>query len=346
MQQLLAHIARMEGYRPGEQPTDGNFTKLNTNENPYPPSPRVLDRLREAVADDLRLYPDAAAGGVRQRLAGLFGISIDQIMVGNGSDELLSIIMRSCVGPNDLVAYPQPTYSYYKKLIQIQNASEQAVEFKDDYSLPSELTDENAKVTLLANPNSPSGTLIDPETVKKLADKVAGILVVDEAYVDFCDGGSVDLVRDLPNLIVVRTLSKSFSLAGMRIGFAVAVRDLIEGMWKVKDHYNVNRLSLLAAEAALDDIDWMRGNAKRICDSRERLRGELDQLGFWVWPSSANFLLARRKSPSAGELYEALKRSGILVRFFDEPRLRDCLRISVGTESQNDALISELRKLL
>ena len=343
---FLPHIYRMEGYTPGEQPQQEGFVKLNTNENPYPPSPLVLERLRTACTEDLRLYPDPEAYGVRRRLSEIFDVSPEQTLVGNGSDELLNIIVRSFVDRGQKVAYPSPTYSYYKNLIQLQDAREVSVDFNKDFSLPQDLLIEEARLTLIANPNSPSGTLIDFEEIEALASRVHGILVVDEAYVDFSTGGCVSLSDKYPNIIVLRTMSKSFSLAGMRLGFCFADPELIAGMRKVKDHYNVNRLSLVAAEAALDDIGWMRANAERIYKTREHLIAQLCKLGFSAWDSSANFVLARIDAPPAAWLYEELKKRRVLVRYFDQPRLQDCLRITVGKDREIAILLRELTDLL
>ena len=343
---FLSHIARMEAYIPGEQPQDGDFIKLNTNENPYPPSPRVLKRLQAACSADLRRYPDAAAHGVRRRLGELFDLDVEQTLVGNGSDELLNIAVRCFVGPGDKVVYPWPTYSYYDKLIRMQDGRIVKVDFGADFALPADLPVEDARLTCIANPNSPSGTLAPITTLAALARRTRGILLVDEAYVDFSEGGCAHLIREHPNIFVVRTMSKSFSLAGMRLGFGFAHADLVAGMWKAKDHYNVNALSLVAAEAALDDIAAMRANAERIRQTRAHLTIQLEALGFSVWDSAANFVLARIASPDAGWLYAELKKRRILVRYFDQPRLRDCLRISVGTDGEIAALLETLGELL
>jgi len=343
---FLPHIAQMHGYTPGEQPQGGGFTKLNTNENPYPPSETVLQRLRAACGGDLRLYPDPQALGVRHRLSQLFGLSPEQIMVGNGSDELLNIILRSFAGPHHQVVYPYPTYPYYEKLIQLQQARPVVVDFEPDFSLPADFPAAQARIALIANPNSPSGTLLSQEAIERLAAQMQGILVIDEAYVDFAVGGCIALLQQYPHVIVVRTLSKSFSLAGMRLGFCFAAPELIAGMWKVKDHYNVNRLSLVAAEAALDDIETMRANAARIQSTRTCLQQGLRGLGFTVWESAANFVLARIFSPPAVWLYEELKKRRILVRYFRQRRLEDCLRITVGTDQEIALLLEELKNLL
>ena len=344
------NIARLRGYVPGEQPREKGYIKLNTNENPYPPSPLVLARLREACAADLRLYPDPDAWALRRKLGEIFAIAPQQIMVGNGSDELLNVIIRSFAGEGDEIAYPHPTYGYYKPLIDIQGAEAVPVEFGEDFSLPEGLAVPGARITFLANPNAPSGTLVSYNEVAALCARVDGVLVVDEAYVDFSQGGCIQLIEQHPNAIVVRTMSKSFSLAGMRIGFAFAPAALIEGMWKVKDHYNLNRLSLVAAEAALEDIDAMHANAARVCATRTRLCAELRELDFYVWDSQANFALARLgerwANNTAAELYVELKERRILVRYFaTPPRLADCLRISVGTDAEIDALLAALKEM-
>lgn len=343
---FLPHISGMAGYVPGEQPRGTRVVKLNTNENPYPPAPRVLERLRGACDGDLRLYPDANAGGVRQRLAALFDLPIDQIMVGNGSDEILNNIVRAFAGAGDAVAMAVPTYPYYRKLIELQDAVAVEVPYPDTFDLPADLAATEARVTFIANPNSPSGTIASPEAVRSVVEAAAGMVVIDEAYVDFSQGGFLDLVREFPHVIVTRTMSKSFSLAGLRIGFCFARSEVIAGLWKVKEHYNVNTLSQVAAEAALDEIEVMRDQAARVVATRQRLSCRLRDLGFETWDSQANFVLARISSPPAAQLYEELKGRGILVRYFDQPRLADCLRISVGTDEEIDLLLEELGKLV
>ncbi len=343
---LQPHILRMEGYIPGEQPQEDNFIKLNTNENPYPPSPLVLERIQTACNADLRLYPDPNAMGVRQRLAKLFTIHPKQTLIGNGSDEILNLILRCFVGPNESVVYPYPTYSYYEKLIQLQNAQSRIIDLNDDYTLSNEVFGTDARVTFIANPNSPTGTVLPHTTIEALAQSLKGLLVVDEAYVDFSGPGSINLVERFPNLIVVRTMSKSFSLAGMRLGFCVASPVLIAGLWKAKDHYNINRLSLIAAEAALDDINHMKKNATQIQDTRSRLSAGLKRLGFSLPPSAANFVLARSNDSTTIHLYQELKKRRILVRYFNQRRLEDCLRITVGTNAEIDIFLTAVEEIL
>jgi histidinol-phosphate aminotransferase len=340
-----SNIAAMVGYIPGEQPQDQGFIKLNTNENPYPPSPRVYSALRKAINSSLRLYPQPLSDDLRMTAADVYGVGPSNIIVGNGSDELLSILLRCFVSPQDRVAFPAPTYSLYDTLVEIQSGVAVRVDFPPDFSLPESLAEQNAAVTFLCNPNAPSGTLVSLTEIDRLARKVSGILVVDEAYVDFAESegaSSVPLIRQLPNLVVLRTFSKSFSLAGMRIGLGFASEEIISGMMKVKDSYNMNRLSMTAATAALQDMPWMNRNVRRIQRARKKLTSALTRLGYNVYPSHANFIMARKTGQNLKDVYEELKRRKILVRYFDAAGLRDCVRITVGTPKEIRALVKEM----
>jgi len=340
------NIDKMTGYIPGEQPQDGLYIKLNTNENPYAPSPKVFAALKDEINDRLRLYPDPVSTGAREKAAEVFGTKPGRIMVGNGSDDLLTIITRSFVGKDDKVVYPYPTYLLYKTLSEIQDAKECIIDFREDYSLPEEILVKDAAITFMCNPNSPSGTMIAVEKISEMAGKIDGIIVVDEAYADFANDNCMRLVDKHPNLIVLRTLSKSYSLAGMRLGFAVAQEELINGMMKVKDSYNVDRLSMASAVATLDDQETFRQNVSRIIKTREHLIDSLKELGFFVYPSQSNFVMIRCKdSYEAREIYRELKERKILVRYIDQPRLDDCLRITVGTDEEIDTLLKQLAEI-
>ena len=340
-----ANIDAMAGYTPGEQPRDVGVIKLNTNENPYAPSPKVFAALRKAIDPSLRLYPESLSDSLRAVAAGVYGVKLENIIAGNGSDEILSILLRSFVGPRNRVAFSVPTYSLYDTLVEIQDGAAARVDFPDDFSLPQSLAEQNAALTFLCNPNAPSGTLVTLPEIVKLAETVSGILVVDEAYIDFAaseGASSIPLLRQIPNLVVMRTFSKSFSLAGMRIGLAFASEEIIAGMMKVKDSYNLNRLSMVAATAALQDMAWMKRNAARIQRSRTKLSRGLTRLGYEVYPSHANFVLARKRERNLKPVYEELKQRKILLRYFDTPGLRDCLRITVGTPKEVQALLNAL----
>lgn len=342
------NIAGLEAYLPGEQPQKGDYIKLNTNENPYPPSPRVLSTLRKAANPSLRLYPEPLGKNLKSLAAATYGVGSENVLAGNGSDELLSILTRCFVGPGDRVAYPVPTYTLYDTLVAIQDGEKAEIDYRGDFAIPDGLSSQKAALTFLCNPNSPSGTLVSVEEIEGLARSVSGILVVDEAYIDFAErenSSAIPLAQRLSNVIVLRSFSKSFSLAGMRIGLAFAAEEIISGMTKVKDSYNLNRLSLAAAVAALNDLGWMGRNVRRIQRSRKRLTQGLKRLGFEVLPSQANFVMARKKGQNLNTLYEELKRRKILVRYFDVPRLNDSVRITVGTLREIDRLLQEIEAI-
>lgn len=340
------NIVKLEAYTPGLQPGERMVIKLNTNENCYPPSPRVLEALRQALGDKLRLYPDPMAENVRRKAAEVYGFRAEEVLVGNGSDELLGMIFRTFVGEGDEVAWPYPTYSLFDVLAGIQGGAARVVDYDDDFSLPEALFSNGARLTLVVNPNAPSGTAISRQELSRLAASLAGALVIDEAYVDFAEEDCLPLARQQHNTIVLRTLSKSFSLAGLRVGIAFAQQHIIEQLIKVKDSYNVNRLSAWAAEAALSDLPYVRANVERIKKTRNRLTASLRELGLQVYPSQTNFVLVRLTTPSAEAVYEELERRGILVRYFKQRRLRDCLRITVGSDSEIDALLGKLKDIL
>ncbi|RMG60170.1 MAG: histidinol-phosphate transaminase [Deltaproteobacteria bacterium] len=340
------NILRMAGYVPGEQPRGGKVIKLNTNENPYPPSPRVLEAIRSSLDESLRLYPQPTADDLREKAAEVYGLPPECIIAGNGSDELLTMLVRVFVGEGEKVVYPTPTYTLYETLAEIQGGGTVEVPFPSDFSLPAGLAESEGKVLFLANPNSPSGTLVPTDQVRRLAESFRGIVVVDEAYADFAGETSIPLVRDLENVVVLRTFSKSFSLAGIRLGLAFGNPGVIEQMMKVKDSYNVNRLTQVAGIAALEDLEWMKENVRKVVRTRERMTEKLKEMGFTVLPSRANFVFARREGEYLKNLYEGLKERGILVRFFDTPSLRDALRITVGTDEEVDLFLEELASLL
>ena len=340
-------IDTLSAYRPGEQPAAGvDVIKLNTNENPHPPSASAMAALRSVEPDSLRRYPRPFADEFRESAAAVLGVDPDWILVGNGSDDLLTILLRSVADSERPIAYPVPTYVLYRTLAQMQDAPAIEVQFDDTYALPTEaLAATGAALTLVASPNSPSGNRTGNQVLADLAARLDGILVVDEAYVAFASGNALALTRQCPNVIVLRTLSKSHSLAGLRLGFAVAQPHLIAGLAKVKDSYNVDAVSARVGAAAIRDTAHTRATVEQVCASRARLARALSDVGFRVWPSEANFLLVRPPDGDASGVYQALKVQGILVRFFDEPMLHDKLRITVGTDDQNDRLIVSLKSL-
>ena len=342
------HIEALDGYTPGEQPTDAGVVKLNTNENPYPPSPAVMAAIRAVEPEQLRRYPNPMGDPFRRRAAEVLGVEPGMILCGNGMDDLLNLTVRAFSGPDAKLVYPTPTYSLYAVLAAIEASMIQEVPFGPDYAPPIDaLVAANGRVTYLANPNSPSGTLIEPGTVSDLAARLTGVLVVDEAYVDFADANCMELVRRHENVLVLRTMSKGYGLAGMRFGYGVGPKRLIDGLTKVKDSYNVDAVSIAAATAAISDQAYARSCWDRVRTERTRLTEALEGCGFAVLPSQANFVLARVPGePGAQAVHERLRDRGILVRYFNESGLDDKLRITVGRPEQNDALLSALREIL
>jgi histidinol-phosphate aminotransferase len=346
MRYFRKKIESMLGYIPGEQMPGVRVVKLNTNENPYPPSPTVTAMLRNIDSECLRRYPDPFSGRVRRAVSRVFGVPEDWVIVGNGSDEILSILLRACCEPRRAAAYAMPTYVLYRTLAEIQGARYIEVPYDEDYRLPVEgLIAARGALTIVCSPNSPSGTPVSREDLERLSASVAGLLVVDEAYVDFAEENALELVKSNKNVIILRTLSKGYSLAGLRLGFGIAQTPIIENLMKVKDSYNVTALSCLLGAAAIEDQTYKKETAERVKASRRNLSAALENLGFRVWPSQANFVLTRPPMGDAERIYLALKAKGILVRYFKQPRLEDKLRITVGTEEENSTLIQALTRL-
>jgi len=340
-------IGTMHGYIPGEQPQGGGVIKLNTNENPYPPAPGVIAAVAAAASADLRLYPEPSARPLREEAAHRYGVSPEQVLAGNGSDELLTMLMRAIVGPDDIVVYPEPTYSLYDTLVTIQEGRALTIPFPPDFALPPALFAAEGRLMMICNPNAPSGTLTPVAAIAELARGFDGIVVVDEAYIDFAPAGSsaLALLASHPNVVVLRTFSKSFSLAGMRIGLAFGAPELLAEIAKVKDSYNLSRVAIAAGTAALVEIGWMEDNVARIVATRARLTTGLLERGYEVLPSATNFVLARRANMDQAPIQAALRSRGILVRHFATERLFDALRISVGSDAEIDRLIAALAAL-
>lgn len=338
---IRANIRAMQGYVPGEQLNDPDILKLNTNENPYPPSPRVFEAIRAALTSDkLRKYPQPLGDAFRHSASRVLGVDPDSILIGNGSDDLLTILTRAFVPEGGLIASPTPSYILYKSLAEIQGARFEKVPFTDDWQL--RFPWPRADLAFLPNPNSPSGTVVPLEQIAELSEQV-NALVLDEAYADFT-GGALRSASRL-NIIITRTLSKSYSLAGIRFGFAIASPEIVRELVKVKDSYNCDVLSLAAAAAAIEDQDYFREVKAKIVATRSRMGFELANLGFAVTPSQANFLWCRRSDRPVKPIYEELKRRKILVRYMNYDGY-DGLRISVGTDAEVDRLLAELKNIV
>ncbi|NJL86364.1 MAG: histidinol-phosphate transaminase [Leptolyngbyaceae cyanobacterium SM1_1_3] len=333
------------GYVPGEQPPPGTpVLKLNTNENPYPPSPKAIAVLRSLDSEWLRRYPDPYAKSFCQALSAVLEIPSDWVIVGNGSDELLNVIIRACAEGRDRpVVYPVPTYVLYRTLSALHPATAIEIPYGDDFQLPlAALVAAQGALTFVASPNSPSGHQTPLAELRQLAQQVAGVLVIDEAYVDFAEGSALGLALEFENVIVLRTLSKGYALAGLRLGFGIANPKLLAGLFKVKDSYNIDAIATQVATAAMADQVYKNACVEKVKASRAQLTLDLKNLGFAVLNSQGNFVLTTPPSSSAAFLQTALKAKGILVRYFDQPGLTDKLRITVGTDAQNQKLLEAL----
>jgi histidinol-phosphate aminotransferase len=341
-------IDAMNGYVPGEQPKPGTkIIKLNTNENPYPPSPKAMEVLRNLDSEWLRRYPDPFAHEFRQAIHEALGVPIDWIIVGNGSDELLNVVIRACADQERHVVYPHPTYVLYRTLTQMQAAKAIEIPYGEDFRLPIEkLVATDGAVTFIASPNSPSGHIVPIRELRALATRLSGVLVIDEAYVDFAEETALPLVKEFENVIILRTLSKGYSLAGLRLGFGIANPKLLAGLFKVKDSYNVDAIACAVGAAAMRDQNYKNECIQKVKRSRAKLALDLKQLGFQLWDSQANFLLVKPSQDKAEPIYGALKEQGILVRYFKQSGLEDKLRITVGTDDQNQRLFEALIHLV
>lgn len=353
MSLFRTQVQQMTGYTPGEQPQESGWVKLNTNENPYPPSPLVKEAVEQALTGRLNIYPDPLATEFRKVAADLFQVDPDWILPGNGSDEVLTILMRTFADAGDLVSAPYPSYTLYETLAEIQGARFQKIQLNPDWSWPTiqaqEISDKS-KILFVPNPNAPSGNRWSDEEISSLVPS-QGVLVLDEAYGDFCDQphkGELLKSKAGERIIVTRTLSKSYSLAGIRFGFAVAHPDLIQGMQKVKDSYNCNTLSLAAALAALKDQEWMQANTKKIQTTRKHLISELGKLGFETVDSQTNFVWCTHPDQAHERRYQDLKRRKILVRYMKfglTDGVLDGLRITVGTDDEVQTVLKALHEI-
>jgi histidinol-phosphate aminotransferase len=340
------NIESAKGYEPGFQPKEINIIKLNTNENPYPPSPAVLKALAEIQPEQLRRYPDPMGSAFRKAAAEVNGVKSDNIMCCNGGDELLRIASQAFCDEKRPVAYPVPTYSLYPVLANLQNCRAIEIPFDKEFNLPAKLAGTGAALTIVCNPNAPSGTFISVEEIASLADELPGVLLVDEAYIDFAETNCTSLIKDFDNVIILRSMSKGYSLAGLRLGYAIARPDLIAGLMKVKDSYNVDSIAIALAAAAIKDQQYFKENTEKVKTERARLTEQLEKLDFDVPDSQANFVLAKCKNAQADEVYEKLTQRNIYVRYFNYPELKDKLRITIGTPEQNDKLLSALKEIL
>lgn len=343
-------VEQLSPYVPGEQPKHAKLVKLNTNENPYGPSPKVIEAIQAELGDDMRLYPDPASINLRQTVADYYGIQIEQVFVGNGSDEVLAHLFNALLKHDKPILFPDISYSFYPVYCKLYGIEYQTVPLADDFSLNvKDYIRDNGGI-IFPNPNAPTGQLVALADIEWLLQQNKdSVVVIDEAYIDFGGESAVTLIDSYPNLLITQTLSKSRSLAGLRVGLAMGHIDLIEALVRVKDSFNsypMDRLASVGAVAAFDDKAYFALTCTKVIKSRQKLADELTQLGFEMQPSFANFVFARHPQRDAGELSAVLREQGVIVRHFRQARIEQYLRITVGTPEQNIALLAALKSIL
>jgi len=346
-QAIRSAVQAMSAYIPGEQPEDGGYIKLNQNENPYPVSPKAIDAMR-AELERVVIYPESSNRVVREAAAEVLDVDPDQVMALNGSDEMLRILCQSCAGEGDIIALFTPGFTFYKTLAAVQGANVLSIEFGPDFRLPPLPDLKDVKLIFLPSPHAPSGVAFLPEEIVRLLESApaSALVVIDEAYADFAEWTAIPLLKDYPNLVIVRTLSKSYSMAGLRVGLGIASAELVKQFDKVRDYYNLDRVAQVGAAAALRDQDYFKSNIDKIKATRSRLIEGLKELGASPYKSQTNFVLVRLNDYDAEKMYLKLKERKILVRYFDTPQIADCLRITVGTDEEIDALLASMAEIL
>jgi histidinol-phosphate aminotransferase len=346
MKQLRRNIAEMAGYIPGFQPKDVNaYIKLNTNENPYPPSPDVIKAIQEEVGANLRKYPDSKSLAARAEAGKIYDFDPAWIIMANGSDEVLNNLIRCFADAGEEIAYIHPSYSYYRTLADIQGARVRTFQLSRNLELEEPPENFQGKIFFLTNPHAPFGFCFPGEFIENLAAKLSGILVVDEAYVDFAEENSLELVRRHKNVVVTRTLSKSYSLAGMRIGLAIARPEIIEALDKIRDHYNLDRLAQAAAAASLRDQSYFKECIEKIRATRDWFSDQLRTIGFEVIPSQGNFVFASPPDQNGKRVHDELYERKILIRYFSDPTLMHGVRISIGNRAEMEKTVRALQEI-
>ncbi|HBD96046.1 MAG: histidinol-phosphate transaminase [Spirochaetes bacterium GWF1_31_7] len=339
----------LKPYVPGEQPKDKKYIKLNTNESPYGPSPKINTLLKEYNADDLRLYPEPTSEILRETISQYYGLTKDEVFIGNGSDEVLALCFMAYFDKNDQVVYPDISYSFYNVYAKLFQLQPDIITLDNEFKIPVEqFLNKNAGI-IFPNPNAPTGRYLEIEYVEKIIKTNPDtIVIVDEAYIDFGGESAVKFIKDYDNVLVVQTFSKSRSLAGSRLGFALGQKELIEGLTRVKDSFNsypIDRLAMLCGVEAFKDVEYFELCRKKIIQTREKTVKTMKELGFHVIPSQANFIFAEHKKIRAEDLFISLKQNGILVRYFKANKIDNYLRITIGTDQEMDALVEFLKKL-
>ncbi|MBT0663830.1 histidinol-phosphate transaminase [Geobacter pelophilus] len=346
---LRNNIASMAGYVPGYQPPDiASWIKLNTNENPYPPSPEVVKAITAELGQDgasLRTYPSASSQTLREIAGDLYGFDPSWVIMANGSDEVLNNLIRAFAAEGEEIGFVHPSYSYYATLAEIQGAKVRTFSLTDDLWIAGFPENYEGKLLFLTTPNSPLGFAFTPGYIEKIAQRCKGMLVVDEAYADFSDSNALDLVRKYENVVITRTLSKSYALAGMRLGLAIARPEVIAALDKIRDHYNLDRLAQAACGAALKDQEYFAECCRKIRATRDWFSGELRKIGYDLIPSQGNFVFAAPPDRNGKRVYDGLYERKILVRYFTDPLLSAGLRISIGTRDEMETTLKAIKEI-
>ncbi len=341
---------KLEAYTPGEQPRDMKYIKLNTNESPYPPSQGVLDAVNSEEAANLRLYSDPECKHLKEAIAALYGVASENIYLSNGSDDILNFSFMAFAGNDVPAAFPEISYGFYKVYAELYGLEYKMIPLKEDFSVDaSDYCGLNSFI-VIANPNAPTGKTISKEDIIRILEtNPNNVVLIDEAYVDFGGESVYPLIKEYKNLLVVQTFSKSRSMAGARLGFAFGDKDIIDDLNRIKystNPYNLNRITLVAGEAAIKENDYYMANCRRIIETREYITAELKKLGFEVIDSKANFIFARSKDIDGGELYRTLKSMGILVRHFSNEKISDFIRITIGAREDMETFVATVKKIL
>lgn len=345
---LSQRFAALEPYTPGEQPRDRAYIKLNTNESPYPPSPKVLEAVSAEQISKLNLYPDPTCMMLRNKLAETYGVQVENVFVTNGSDDILNMSFMAFCDREHGIAFPDITYGFYSVYGQLHGIPCRVIPLTEDYRICMQDYMEIGSHVIIANPNAPTGIALSLEEIEEIVrSNPDHVVMIDEAYVDFGAVSALPLLGQYKNLLIIRTYSKSRSLAGARLGFAIGDAALIEDLERIKysmNPYDINRLTQIAGVACLESDDYYKANAENIIQTREYTKKALEDRGFLVLPSNANFVFAKKPGVSGEALYRLLRSNGILVRWFDKDRIRDFLRITIGTREQMDKLLLVLDK--
>lgn len=341
---------RVEPYICGEQPKDKKYVKLNTNENPYGPSSKVIQAIKNAANEDLRLYPDPNCDELSETIAKYYNLNKKQVFIGNGSDEVLAFSFLTFFNPKETIIFPDISYSFYPVYANLYNVNYKLVNLKEDFSIAvDEFLTENGGI-VIPNPNAPTGKQLDIGSIKNILDYNPNkVVIIDEAYIDFGGTSAVSLIKDYPNLLVVQTLSKSRSLAGIRLGFALGQEELIDGLNRIKNSFNsytIDRVAAMAAIEAIKDEEYFKECVSRIINTREKVTESLSELGFNVIPSKANFIFTGHPKYPAGELFVKLREKGVLVRYFNKDRISNYLRVSIGSEEEMEFFIEKVKEIM